>query len=103
MRIISTVLIAILFFMAIVFAVDNNISVSISFYGLGSSDLPLFIIVFVSIFIGIIIAGSIGGIEGIKFKMEIGRLKKKIKEQGEEINSLRNLPLSESPEPSKSE
>ncbi|MFQ5900803.1 MAG: lipopolysaccharide assembly LapA domain-containing protein [Thermodesulfobacteriota bacterium] len=103
MNIIKTIIFSLLFFAAIVFAVDNNVNVSVSFYGLGSTYLPLFIVVFISVFLGIIIAGLIGGIEGVRFRMEIGRLKKQIKEQEKEINSLRNLPLSESTELSKTE
>jgi uncharacterized integral membrane protein len=103
MKIFKTLVFTILFFIAIVFAVENNTTISITFYGLGGIDLPLFILVFVSVFIGIIIAGTIWTLEGVKTRMEIGRLKKKNKEYENELNTLRNLPLSDSPDSPKGE
>ena len=96
MRVFKTLLLTVLFFLAILFAVENNKVVDITFYGLSSSQLPLFIVVFISIFLGILIAGAVGALEGIRFRREINLLKKKIKEDEEELSSLRNLPLSDS-------
>ncbi len=102
MKIVKTLVFTLLFFIAIVFAVGNNKDIAVTFYSLGSIHLPLFILVFVSVFIGILIAGVLWTLEGVKTKMEIGRLKKRIKGYEEELNTLRNLPLSDSSDSSKS-
>lgn len=102
MKIVKTLVFTLLFFIAIIFAVKNDTDISVTFYGFDDMQLPLFILVFVSVFIGILIAGVLWTFEGIKTKMEIGRLKKRIKGYEEELNTLRNLPLSDSSDSSKS-
>jgi uncharacterized membrane protein YciS (DUF1049 family) len=56
---------------------------------------PLIIVFFGGVFIGIVIAGLISFANNLKLKREINQLKKKNLEKENEIKRLRTLPLTE--------
>ena len=58
MKLIKTIIVALFFIIAITFALQNQQVISINYYGLiPSFSVPLFLIVFFSILLGILIAG----------------------------------------------
>lgn len=97
MRLLKTVFVALLFIIAITFAIKNQEPVSLRCYFVdGSWTMPLFLLIFFSVLIGILIAGVAGVFAGFKLKYEIRRYQKMILELEKELNSLRNLPITES-------
>ncbi len=96
MRILKALFIGILFILAIIFATENTHEVGINYYGLMPVHVPLFLVVFASVMIGVFFAGILASIEQFRLKREINRLKKVKLTQEKELNSLRNLPLESS-------
>ena len=97
MNILKTVITVILFFALLILAILNtNQSVDINFYQWKSfHDVPLWVIIFSSIAIGIIISAIVGLSEHIKLKLQLSRMRKRIKQLEEEISSLRNIPIAQ--------
>ncbi len=93
MRILKTFFIGVLFLIALIFAAENTGPVEIHYYGIAPLQLPLFLVIFVAILLGILIAGLISSFDKFRLKREMNRLKRVVKTQEEELNSLRNLPL----------
>ena len=96
MKFLKSIGTALLFLLAITFSLKNNEMVAIKYYfQLESFDLPLYLLVFFSVILGILIGGIEGVIERIKSGNVIRKLKKEMKKMEEELTSLRNLPLIE--------
>ncbi|MCD6452328.1 MAG: DUF1049 domain-containing protein [Acidobacteria bacterium] len=97
MNIFKLVLAVILFFGLLALAILNSEETvsSINLYWKTLKDVPLIFVVLTSILVGIIIAGVIGIAEHIKLKLRLSALKKRISSLEEELNSLRNLPISQ--------
>jgi putative membrane protein len=100
MNILKAVITIILFFALLILAILNtNQSVNLNFYQWKTfHDVPLWVVLFGSLAVGIIISAIIGVSEHIKLRLQISRQKKKITELEEEISSLRNIPISQAME-----
>ena len=97
MKFMKTASILILFILVITFALKNQVTVSLQYYFLdGPLKMPLYLLIFFSILVGFLIAGSAGVFTGFRLKYEIRSYKKTIHALEEELNSLRNLPITES-------
>jgi len=97
MKFLKTIFIAILFVIAITFAIKNQDSIELKYYFIdGVWTMPLFLLIFFSVLLGILIAGFAGFFAGFKLKYEIRKYKKTLLELEKELNSLRNLPITES-------
>jgi uncharacterized integral membrane protein len=89
--IIKTIVIA----AVVIFATLNMQTVQLEyFYGKEPVSLPLFLIIILAVFVGIILATLVAVSEKMRTRKEINNLKKNLKEAEKEINRLRNLPLS---------
>jgi uncharacterized integral membrane protein len=102
MKFIKNIVIALLFLIAITFSLKNNETVAIKYYfQLGPIEIPLFLLVFISLIIGIFI----GGMEGLIGKMKMGstirKLNKELECKEKELTSLRNLPITDTDVPGK--
>ncbi len=100
MNILKAVITIILFFALLILAILNtNQSVDLNFYQWKTfNDVPLWVVLFGSLAIGIIVSAIIGVAEHIKLRLQISRQKKKITKLEEEISSLRNIPISQAME-----
>jgi len=58
-------------------------------------QMPLFVVVVISIFAGAVLAGLIGLVDQIRLHSRIRKQKKSIDSLENEVKSLRNLPLEE--------
>lgn len=97
MNFLKSIVIACLFLLAITFALKNNTIVAIKYYFIEDTlDLPLYLLLFFSVILGIIIGGAEGIIEKIRSGRTIKKLTKEMKAKEDELTSLRNLPLTES-------
>lgn len=97
MKFIKFIIIALLFLIAISFAMKNSGNVVLTYYFTDQQlEIPLFILLFACVIFGILI----GGLEGLYERMRSGnvirKLKKEITAKDKELTSLRNLPLTES-------
>ena len=97
MRLLKTIFMTLLFILAITFAMKNQEAVSLQYYFTRELwTVPLFVLVFVSVLVGVLIAGLGSFLSGVKLKQEIRRKQKTILELQKEVDSFRNLPLTES-------
>ena len=73
-----------------------NQSVDVTFYpGTVLEDIPVFLVILGSIFLGVLIAGVIGAFEQIRHRMRERDLSRQLRELEAEVRELRNLPISE--------
>ena len=77
------------------------------YFNLQSPDIPLFVIVLASVFIGALFVWFMALFERLRMKMIISKKDKMIKEMEKELVDLRNLPpaepVQEEPEPPEGE
>ena len=75
------------------FSTTVNFKVDLIFASYESSGMSLYFVAVITFLIGILFAGFYGIAERFRLKNQIKKLIKDAKEKEEELNSLRNLPL----------
>ncbi|MEE9218490.1 MAG: lipopolysaccharide assembly protein LapA domain-containing protein [Acidobacteriota bacterium] len=94
MRILSILIGAVLFFLALIFCIDNSAQqVTLAFFGLHSPPLPVYLVILFSAVAGVVIVGVWALLEGIKMRLRNLQLSRRIKKLEVEIDSLRALTL----------
>ena len=81
-------------FIVIVFASNNMAQVSVSFLS-WSAALPLVFVILISIIVGVLIGGVITIINNLNFTREIKTLSRKIAEQEEDLQAIRQFQIEE--------
>ena len=100
MKFLRSLLIALLFLLAITFSLQNNELVTIKYYTVTHQrQFPLYLLVFICVMFGIIVGGFEGMIEKVRTGGTIRKLKKELEAKEKELTSLRNLPITESTVP----
>ncbi len=89
MKFISIVLIMIIVFFGITFALQNASPVTLKYFEIFDFQMPAYLLIFISLFIGIVLSGLIGLIERFKLFRNLQRLKKEIKALESEIYDIR--------------
>jgi putative membrane protein len=59
--------------------------------------LPLYVLLFLIFFLGLIISGTVALLDRLRSRAQLRRLNRALTEKERELNSLRNLPVLESP------
>lgn len=96
MKIMGTIIKAVLVAYLVIFAVINMQSVQITlFFGMTPLSMPMFLFTILVIFIGFIAGVLMMTGEKISASGHIKQLKKQLAEAGNEINRLKNIPLAE--------
>ncbi len=94
MRFLTTLLIIVIFCLALIFMYHNKDEMARVRFGSWMSDqTPIFFIILGAFLMGVVFTSVIGIIEGMKLRVGTARLKRKIKKLQSELDSLRNLPL----------
>jgi|SRR6266850_3191269 len=95
MRLVFTIVFLLLMVFFMIFAWQNQSEqVHVVFGNWDSGSLPVFLLILLSFGAGVIITSVIGIIEGMRIRMTNVRLRRKLKKLEGEVDSLRNLPLS---------
>ena len=95
MRLVFTIIFLFLMVFFMIFAWQNQSEqVHVVFGSWDSGSLPVFLLILLSFGAGVIITSVIGIIEGMRIRMTNVRLRRKLKKLEGEVDSLRNLPLS---------
>lgn len=94
LRIITVLLFVVVFLLWAGQNLDNRVTIN-NFNGTAVSNSPLWMVVLVSLAIGMFFMGVLGIVQEFKDKGEIKKLKTKISKQQEELVSLRNLPIAD--------
>jgi uncharacterized integral membrane protein len=96
MKLLKNIFTALIFLLAITFSLKNNENVSLYYYfQIGPVDLPLYLLVFISVFFGMLIGGVDSLVQRTKSSLAIRRLRKELESKERELTSLRNLPITE--------
>lgn len=96
MKLLKNIFTALIFLLAITFSLKNNENVSLYYYfQIGPVDLPLYLLVFISVFLGMLIGGVDSLVQRTKSSLAIRRLRKELESKERELTSLRNLPITE--------
>ena len=94
MRFLALILIIVVFCAALIFTYQNkDQTASLTFGGISTDPLPVFIIILGAFLVGVVFTSIIGIIEGMKLRLGHARLKRKVKKLQSEVDALRNLPL----------
>jgi uncharacterized integral membrane protein len=95
MRLVFTIVFLFLMVFFMIFAWQNQSEqVHVVLGSWDSGSLPVFLLILLSFGAGVIITSIIGIIEGMRIRMTNLRLRRKLKKLEGEVDSLRNLPLS---------
>lgn len=95
MRLVFTIIFLFLMVFFMIFAWQNQSEqVHVVFGSWDSGTFPVFLLILLSFGAGVIITSVIGIIEGMRIRMTNLRLRRKLKKLESEVDSLRNLPLS---------
>jgi uncharacterized integral membrane protein len=94
LRIITVLLFVIIFLLWAGQNLDNRVTIN-NFKGAPVANAPLWMVVLVSLAIGIFFMGILGIVQEFRDKGEIKKLQQKISKQHEELVSLRNLPIAD--------
>jgi uncharacterized integral membrane protein len=96
MRLIKTLIIALFFILAITFALQNQQAITINYYGLiPSFSVPLFLIAFFSILIGILIAGFGDIFVRYSLRLRARKCEKALKACQKELEALKKTQAEE--------
>lgn len=94
MRFFTLIVLMLVFFLALVFMLQNKDQALILTLGPWTSDpLAAVYVLLGAFFVGVIFTSLIGIIEGMKLRAGNARLKRKVRKLQAEVDALRNLPL----------
>jgi uncharacterized integral membrane protein len=94
MRFFTLLLVLLLFFLALVFMLQNRDQAITLTLGPWTSDPLAAVYVMLGVFfVGVVFTSLVGIIEGMKLRAGNARLKRKVKKLQAEVDALRNLPL----------
>ena len=93
MRFLSVITVTAIIFFGITFSMQNLSPVTLVYYDLFNIQIPAYLIIFVSLFTGIILSGMIGLFERIKLSRKLSRLKKEIRSLESEVYEIRKLQI----------
>ena len=96
MKFVSVVVLMLLVFFGITFSLQNSSPVTLKYYEWFNFQVPVYLLIFICFFIGVIIAGILGLVERFKLHRRLSRLKKEIKNLETEIYDIRKLQIQNS-------
>lgn len=99
MKLIYTVVIMLIVIFVITFSLENTVPIPIKYYGIIDITAKSYLVIFVSFFAGIVIAGFLDVVERFRLARTVKRLNKKIKEMERKYDKGENLPMTTDTEP----
>ena len=96
MKIIYTVILALLVIFIITFSLENTVPVRLRYYDYFERWLPTYMLIFVTFLAGVIFAGFMGIVERFRLTRTINRLNKTIRDLRREMKGTENPPYVES-------
>jgi len=99
-KVIYTVLLALILLFIIMFSLENTADVQLKFYDYFNRSLPTYMLIFLSFLAGVIFTGFLGIVERFRLTRTINRLNKTIRDLRREMKSVDNPPYVEAQTPS---
>lgn len=95
MKTISLILLIVFAFFIVTFSVENATPVHLKYYNFFNMDVPIYMLLFVSLLIGVVITGFLGIIERFRLNRTISRLNKTIRDLRKELHANEPPPIIE--------
>ncbi len=96
MKIIRLVIVAVIILLLVLFIVYNNAKVSVEYLSMHFDNMPIWLVVFISVFSGMIMGWFFMFVDELSIKKNIKDKDKELKALKEEIAQLRQLTISDS-------
>ena len=97
MKILSLILLIVFAFFIVSFSLENASPVHLKYYNLFDTVVPIYMLFFIALLLGIIITGFIGIIERFRLNRTISRLNKTIRDLRKELRANEPPPIIEEP------
>jgi len=98
MKLVITTLVIVLFFLALMFCVENmEHQVTVHFLNYASPPLPVFVVALLSALGGVVLTGLVTLVEGIKLRVRNAQLSRRVRKLEAELDGLRNQALGPPP------
>jgi uncharacterized integral membrane protein len=102
MKIIYTIVLALLVMFVITFSLENTSDIQLKYYDFFRRSLPAYMLIFIAFLVGVIFTGFMGIVERFRLTRTINRLNKTIRELRRDIKANEKpvyLDLEEKPQP----
>ncbi len=98
MKVLVTLLIMVLFFLVLMFCIENmGQQVTLHFFKYHSPPMPVFLVALLSTLAGVLLTGVVTLIEGIKLRVRNAQMARRIRKLEAEVDALRNQALGPAP------
>jgi uncharacterized integral membrane protein len=98
MKVIYTILLALIVIFIITFSLENTLPVQLKYFDLFDRWLPTYLLIFITFLAGVIFTGFMGIIERFRLTRTINRLNKTVRDLRREIKANENNSLVETDE-----
>jgi len=95
MKVVYTVVLAIVVMFIITFSLENTLPVELRYYDLFERSLPTYMLIFIAFLAGVIFTGFMGIVERFRLTRTINRLNKTIRDLRREMKANDNPPYVE--------
>jgi uncharacterized integral membrane protein len=95
MKIIYTIVLALIVIFIITFSLENTVPVRLRYYDYFERWLPTYMLIFIAFLTGVIFAGFMGVVERFRLTRTISRLNKTIRDLRREMKAAENPPYIE--------
>ena len=97
MKIISLILLIVFAFFMVTFSLENVTPVQLKYYNFVNVVVPIYMLLFISLLVGIVITGFLGIIERFRLNRTISKLNRTIRDLRKELRSNEPPPIIEEP------
>jgi uncharacterized integral membrane protein len=97
MKILSLILLMVFAFFIVTFSLENAVPVHLKYYNFFDMVVPIYMLLFIALLLGIVITGFLGIIERFRLNRTISRLNKTIRDLRKELRANEPPPIIEEP------
>ncbi|MGV8059624.1 MAG: lipopolysaccharide assembly LapA domain-containing protein [Smithellaceae bacterium] len=97
MKILSLILLIVFAFFIVTFSLENTAPVHLKYYRFIDMVVPIYMLLFISLLIGVVITGFLGIIERFRLNRSISRLNKTIRDLRKELRANEPPPIIDEP------
>ena len=92
MKVIYTIILALVLLFVITFSLENTLPVQLKYYDFFDRWLPTYMLIFIAFLVGVIFTGFMGIVERFRLTRTISRLNKTVRELRRELEANENPP-----------
>lgn len=97
MKVFYLILFIIFAFFIVTFSLENSAPVHLKYYNFLDMFVPVYVLLFIALLIGVVVTGFLGIIERFRLNRSIGRLNKTIRDLRKELRANEPPPIIEEP------